>query len=132
LENDIEKTLKKIQNSTGRTESSDDTTLGSTDTTQTSISRTHSSKQGSFGLGLLSTPWSDLPIQPKTYTDRTSPTVIFWKDFYRYKFPSTDTTKLQFAFNAGFYSCNDSILFLMATYVHKVVRGLKYKVKAPH
>ncbi|MBA0812952.1 hypothetical protein Gohar_026857, partial [Gossypium harknessii] len=57
---------------------------------------------------------------------------IFWKDFYRYKSPSTDTTKLQTAFKASFYGCNDSILFLTATNVHKVVRGLKYKVKAPH
>ncbi|MBA0843349.1 hypothetical protein Goarm_000546, partial [Gossypium armourianum] len=67
----------------------------------------------------------------RTYIDRTSLTVIFWKDFYLYKFHSTDTTKLQTAFNANFYSCNDSILFIMATNVHKVVRGLKYKVKAP-
>ncbi|MFQ6666195.1 hypothetical protein Gotur_032640 [Gossypium turneri] len=68
----------------------------------------------------------------RTYTDRTSPMVIFWKDFYRYKFLSTDTTKLQTTFNAYFYGYNDSILFLTATNVHKVVRGLKYKVKAPH
>ncbi|MBA0841544.1 hypothetical protein Goarm_004031 [Gossypium armourianum] len=61
-----------------------------------------------------------------------SPTVIFWKDFYRYKFPSINTRKLQIAFNAGFYSYNNSILFLMATNIHKVVRGLKYKVKTPH
>ncbi|MBA0869884.1 hypothetical protein Goshw_004673, partial [Gossypium schwendimanii] len=47
------KTLKKLQNSTSRTRSSTDTTLGSTDTTRTFISRTHSNKQGSFGLGLL-------------------------------------------------------------------------------
>ncbi|MBA0749753.1 hypothetical protein Gogos_003647, partial [Gossypium gossypioides] len=51
-----EKTLKKLQNSTGRTRSSTDTTLGSTDTTRTSISRMYSSKEGSFGLGLLSVP----------------------------------------------------------------------------
>ncbi|MBA0754880.1 hypothetical protein Gogos_021440, partial [Gossypium gossypioides] len=50
------KTLKRLQNSTGRTRSSIDTTLGSTDTTQTSISRTHSSVQGSFGLGSLPIP----------------------------------------------------------------------------
>ncbi|MBA0646448.1 hypothetical protein Goklo_014413, partial [Gossypium klotzschianum] len=42
-----EKTLKKLQNSTGRTGSS-------TDTTRTC--RTHSSKQDSFDLGLLSIP----------------------------------------------------------------------------
>ncbi|MBA0716081.1 hypothetical protein Golax_014947, partial [Gossypium laxum] len=47
--------------------SSTDTTLGSTDTTQTSIGRTHSSKESSFFLGLLSIPWSNLPIQPKCY-----------------------------------------------------------------
>ncbi|MFQ6634290.1 hypothetical protein Gotur_010476 [Gossypium turneri] len=51
----------------------------------------------------------------RTCIDRTSPTVIFWKDFYRYKFHSTDTTKLQTAFNTCFYGRNDSILFLMAT-----------------
>ncbi|MFQ6662773.1 hypothetical protein Gotur_030513 [Gossypium turneri] len=50
------KTLKRLQNSTGRTGSSTAITLGSTDTTQTSICRTYSSKQGSFGLGLLSIP----------------------------------------------------------------------------
>ncbi|MBA0828613.1 hypothetical protein Goarm_013267, partial [Gossypium armourianum] len=99
------KTLKRLQNSTGRTGSSTDTTLGSTDTTRTSIGRTHSSVQGSFGLGSL-----------------PSPTVIFWKDFYQYKSRSTNTTKLQTAFNASFYGCNDSILFLTATNVHKVVR----------
>ncbi|MBA0568700.1 hypothetical protein Golob_006173, partial [Gossypium lobatum] len=33
---------------------STDTTLGSTDTTQSSIGRTHSNKQCSFGLRLLS------------------------------------------------------------------------------
>ncbi|MBA0795949.1 hypothetical protein Gohar_006768 [Gossypium harknessii] len=61
-----------------------------------------------------------------------SPMVIFWIDFYRYKFPSIDTTKLQTTFNASFYGCNDSNLFLTATNIHKVVRGLKYNVKAPH
>ncbi|MFQ6661786.1 hypothetical protein Gotur_029819 [Gossypium turneri] len=35
-----------------------------------------------------------------------SPKVIFWKDFYRYKIPSTGTTKLQATFNASFYGCN--------------------------
>ncbi|MFQ6643107.1 hypothetical protein Gotur_018611 [Gossypium turneri] len=30
----------------------------------------------------------------RTSIDRTSPTIIFWKDFYRYKIPSTNTTKL--------------------------------------
>ncbi|MFQ6670328.1 hypothetical protein Gotur_035299, partial [Gossypium turneri] len=54
-------------------------------------------------------------IYKRTYTDRTSPTVIFWKDFYRYKFISTDTTKLQTTFNTCFYGCNNSILFLTAT-----------------
>ncbi|MBA0779709.1 hypothetical protein Gotri_003923, partial [Gossypium trilobum] len=34
-------TLKRLQNSTGRTGSFIDTTLGSTDTTQTSIGRMH-------------------------------------------------------------------------------------------
>ncbi|MBA0870227.1 hypothetical protein Goshw_009514, partial [Gossypium schwendimanii] len=48
------KTFKRLNNSTGRTESSIDTTLGSTDTTQTSINRTHSSVQGSFGMRSLS------------------------------------------------------------------------------
>ncbi|MBA0723362.1 hypothetical protein Golax_003945, partial [Gossypium laxum] len=57
------------------TKSSDDTTLGSIDTTRTSISKTQSSKQGSFGLGLLSIPWSDLPIQPKCYQ--------YLEDFYQ-------------------------------------------------
>ncbi|MFQ6634516.1 hypothetical protein Gotur_011692 [Gossypium turneri] len=47
-------------------------------------------------------------------------------------FPSINTTKLQTTFNACFYGYNDSILFLKATNAHKVVRGLKYKVKAPH
>ncbi|MBA0795948.1 hypothetical protein Gohar_006767 [Gossypium harknessii] len=61
-----------------------------------------------------------------------SPMVIFWKDFYRYKILSTGTTKLQSVFNIGFYDCNDSNLFLTATNIHKVVRGLKYNVKAPH
>ncbi|MBA0878126.1 hypothetical protein Goshw_001192, partial [Gossypium schwendimanii] len=42
-------TLKRLQNSTGRTRSS-------TDITQTSIGRTHSSKEDSFGLGLLLIP----------------------------------------------------------------------------
>ncbi|MFQ6645213.1 hypothetical protein Gotur_020067, partial [Gossypium turneri] len=51
----------------------------------------------------------------RTYIDRTSPVVIFWKYFYRYKFLSTYTTKLQTAFNAYFYGYDDSILFLMAT-----------------
>ncbi|MFQ6622041.1 hypothetical protein Gotur_001467, partial [Gossypium turneri] len=51
----------------------------------------------------------------RTYTNRTSPTIIFWKDFNRYKLPFTDTTKLHIAFNACFYGCNDSILFLTAT-----------------
>ncbi|KAG4129118.1 hypothetical protein ERO13_D09G058025v2 [Gossypium hirsutum] len=51
-----EKTLKRLQNSTDRNGSS-------TETTQISIDKTHSSKQGSFGLGLLSIPWSDPPIQ---------------------------------------------------------------------
>ncbi|MBA0698984.1 hypothetical protein Goari_000660, partial [Gossypium aridum] len=99
-----EKTLKKLQNSIGRTGSS-------IDTTRNSIGRMYSSKKGNFGLGLLSIPWFDLPNE---------------KDLYRYKFPSTDTMKLQTAFNADFYSCNDSILFITATNVHKVVRGLKY------
>ncbi|MBA0810747.1 hypothetical protein Gohar_002707 [Gossypium harknessii] len=54
-----------------------------------------------------------------------SPTVIFWKDFYRYKSLSTSTTKLHTAFNVGFYGYNDSNLFLKVTKVHKVVRGLK-------
>ncbi|MFQ6663022.1 hypothetical protein Gotur_030683 [Gossypium turneri] len=58
--------------------------------------------------------------------------IIFWKDFNRYKIPSTSTTKLQTAFNVGFYGYNNSNLFLKTTNVHKVVRGLKYKVKAPH
>ncbi|MFQ6645211.1 hypothetical protein Gotur_020195, partial [Gossypium turneri] len=48
----------------------------------------------------------------RTYTYRTSPTVIFWKDFHQYKFPST--TKLQTVFNVCFYGCNDSIFFLTA------------------
>ncbi|MBA0780140.1 hypothetical protein Gotri_004280 [Gossypium trilobum] len=61
------KTLKRLQNSTGRIGSSIDTTLGSTNTTQTSISRTHSSVQGSFGLGSLSISLSDLLIQPEFY-----------------------------------------------------------------
>ncbi|MBA0856830.1 hypothetical protein Goshw_003721, partial [Gossypium schwendimanii] len=56
----------------------------------------------------------------------TGPIHRYKKDFYRYKFPSTDTTKLQTTFNANFYSCNDSILFLTATNVHNVFRGLKY------
>ncbi|MBA0738352.1 hypothetical protein Gogos_011720, partial [Gossypium gossypioides] len=51
-----EKTLKKLQNSTSKTGSSTDTTLGSTDITRTSIGRMHSNKQGSFSLGLLSIP----------------------------------------------------------------------------
>ncbi|MBA0873293.1 hypothetical protein Goshw_000461, partial [Gossypium schwendimanii] len=99
-----EKTFKKLQNSIGRTASS-------IDTTRKSIGRMYSSKKGNFGLGLLLIPWFDLPNE---------------KDLYRYNFSSTDTTKLQTAFNADFYSCNDSILFIMATNVHKVVRGLKY------
>ncbi|MBA0812653.1 hypothetical protein Gohar_026598 [Gossypium harknessii] len=70
-------TLKRLQNSTGRTGSSIDTTLGSTDTTQTSIGRMHFSKQGSFGLGLLSIPWSDLPISSEFYQ--------YLEDFYRNK-----------------------------------------------
>ncbi|MBA0811123.1 hypothetical protein Gohar_003054 [Gossypium harknessii] len=53
-----------------------------------------------------------------------SPMAIFWKDFYRYKFPSIDTIKLQTTFNVSFYGYNDSILFLTATNFHKVVRGL--------
>ncbi|MBA0643831.1 hypothetical protein Goklo_028088 [Gossypium klotzschianum] len=53
-------TMKRLKNSTGKTSSSTSTTLGSTDTTQTSIGRTYSSKQNSFGLGLLSIPWSDI------------------------------------------------------------------------
>ncbi|MBA0840711.1 hypothetical protein Goarm_003271, partial [Gossypium armourianum] len=104
------KTLKRLHNSTGRTESSIDTTLGSTDTTRTSIDRTHFSVQGSFGLGSVPIPWFDL-----------------LKDFYRYKSPSTDITKLQTAFNASFYGYNDSILFPTAANIHKVVRELKYK-----
>ncbi|MBA0751785.1 hypothetical protein Gogos_000686, partial [Gossypium gossypioides] len=50
------KTFKRLQNSTSRTGSSTDTTLGSTDTTRTSIRITHSSEQGSFGMGLLLIP----------------------------------------------------------------------------
>ncbi|MBA0790993.1 hypothetical protein Gohar_015601 [Gossypium harknessii] len=50
------KTLKRLQNFTGRTGSSTDTTLDSIDTTRTSIGRTHSSVQGSFGLGSLPIP----------------------------------------------------------------------------
>ncbi|MBA0778150.1 hypothetical protein Gotri_006051, partial [Gossypium trilobum] len=50
------KTLKRLQNSIGRTGSSTDTTLGSTDTTWTSIGRTQSNMQGSFGMGLLPIP----------------------------------------------------------------------------
>ncbi|MBA0817471.1 hypothetical protein Gohar_021497, partial [Gossypium harknessii] len=115
------KTLKRLQNSTGRTESSTDTTRGSTDTTPTSIGRTHSSVQGSFGLGSLLKP-SEFYRYKGTSNDTMSPTVIFWKDFYQYKSRSTNTTKLQTAFNASFYCCNDSILFLTATNVHKVVR----------
>ncbi|MBA0664061.1 hypothetical protein Goklo_004127 [Gossypium klotzschianum] len=109
------KTLKRLHNSTGRTESSIDTTLGSTDTTQTSTDRTLFSVQGSFGLGSVLIPWFDL-----------------LKDFYRYKSHFTDTTKLQTEFTASFYGYNDSILFPTAANIHKVVRGLKYKVKAPH
>ncbi|MBA0794271.1 hypothetical protein Gohar_018621 [Gossypium harknessii] len=60
-------TMKRLRNSTGKTSSSTDITLGSTDTTQTSIGRTYSSKQDSFGLGLLSIPWSDLPIYSEFY-----------------------------------------------------------------
>ncbi|MBA0862727.1 hypothetical protein Goshw_012165, partial [Gossypium schwendimanii] len=45
--------------------------------TQTSIYRTHSSKQGSFGLRLLSIPWSLLPIQSKCYR--------YLEDFYQNK-----------------------------------------------
>ncbi|MBA0741964.1 hypothetical protein Gogos_015081, partial [Gossypium gossypioides] len=52
-----EKILKKLQNSTGRIESSTDTTLGSTGTTRTSIGRMHSSVRGSFSLGDLPIPW---------------------------------------------------------------------------
>ncbi|MBA0698985.1 hypothetical protein Goari_000660, partial [Gossypium aridum] len=55
-----EKTLKKLQNSIGRTGSS-------IDTTRNSIGRMYSSKKGNFGLGLLSIPWFDLPVQPKCY-----------------------------------------------------------------
>ncbi|MFQ6645556.1 hypothetical protein Gotur_018837 [Gossypium turneri] len=47
----------------------------------------------------------------RTYIDRMSPTVIFWKDFYRYKFPSIDTTKLQTAFNACFYGATTPFCF---------------------
>ncbi|MBA0752055.1 hypothetical protein Gogos_000926 [Gossypium gossypioides] len=64
------KTLKRLQNSTGRTGSSTDTTLGSTDTTKTSIGRMHSSVQGSFGLG-------SLPIQTEFYR--------YLENFYRNK-----------------------------------------------
>ncbi|MBA0608787.1 hypothetical protein Godav_020970 [Gossypium davidsonii] len=60
-------TMKRLKNSTGKTSSSTSTTLGSTDTTQTSIGRTYSSKQNSFGLGLLSIPWSDLSIYSEFY-----------------------------------------------------------------
>ncbi|MBA0678170.1 hypothetical protein Goari_019530, partial [Gossypium aridum] len=70
-------TMKRLQNSTCKTSSSTDTTLGSTDTTQTSICRTYSSKQDSFGLGLLSIPWSDLPIYSKFYR--------YLEDLYRNK-----------------------------------------------
>ncbi|MBA0683729.1 hypothetical protein Goari_025361, partial [Gossypium aridum] len=61
-----EKTLKRLQNSTDRNGSS-------TETTRTSIDKTHSSKQGSFGLGLLSIHRSNPPIQPNaTDTLKTS------------------------------------------------------------
>ncbi|MBA0571216.1 hypothetical protein Golob_004800, partial [Gossypium lobatum] len=58
-------------------ESSINTTSGSTDTTWTSIGRTHSSKLGSFGLGLLSIPWSNYRYnQSATDTLRTSTKTI--------------------------------------------------------
>ncbi|MBA0867496.1 hypothetical protein Goshw_000483 [Gossypium schwendimanii] len=60
-------TLKRLHNSIGRTRSNTDATLGSIDITRTSIGRTHSSKQGSFGHGLLSIPWSDQPIFSEFY-----------------------------------------------------------------
>ncbi|MBA0607704.1 hypothetical protein Godav_019971, partial [Gossypium davidsonii] len=43
----------------------------------TSIGRTHSSKQGSFGLGLLSILWTDLLISSEFY--------CYLEDFYRNK-----------------------------------------------
>ncbi|MBA0568496.1 hypothetical protein Golob_005989 [Gossypium lobatum] len=60
-------TLKRLHNSTGRTWSYTDATLGSIDITRTFIGRTHSSKQGSFGHGLLSIPWLDQPIFSEFY-----------------------------------------------------------------
>ncbi|MBA0735324.1 hypothetical protein Gogos_019182, partial [Gossypium gossypioides] len=60
-------TMKRLQNSTDKTSNSTNTTLGSPDTTRTSIGRTYSSKQDSFGLGLLSIPWSDLPMSSEFY-----------------------------------------------------------------
>ncbi|MBA0777974.1 hypothetical protein Gotri_005915 [Gossypium trilobum] len=70
-------TLKRLHNSTGRTRSCTDATLGSIDITRTSIGRTHSSKQGSFGQGLRSIPWSDLPIFSEFY--------CYLEDFYHNK-----------------------------------------------
>ncbi|MBA0701586.1 hypothetical protein Goari_027291, partial [Gossypium aridum] len=71
------KTLKRLHNFIGTIGSSTDTTLGSTDTTRTSIGITHSSESGTFRLGLLPIPWSDLPIQLEYYR--------YFEDFYRNK-----------------------------------------------
>ncbi|MBA0574720.1 hypothetical protein Golob_007003 [Gossypium lobatum] len=70
-------TLKRLQKSIGRTSSSIEITLCSIDTAWTFIGRTHSSKQGSFGLGLLSIPWSDLQISSEFYR--------YLEDFYHNK-----------------------------------------------
>ncbi|KAK5836123.1 hypothetical protein PVK06_011876 [Gossypium arboreum] len=64
------KTLKRLQNSTGRTGSS-------INTTRTSIGRMHSSVQGSFDMKSLPIPWSDQSIQLDFYR--------YLKDFYQDK-----------------------------------------------
>ncbi|MBA0869642.1 hypothetical protein Goshw_000905 [Gossypium schwendimanii] len=100
------KTLKRLHNSTGRTESSIDTTLGSTDTTRTSIDRTHFSVQGSFGLRSVPIPWFDLLVLPIPVETLKFPPMQ--KDLYRYNGPNGHILEGLLSIQVPFYRHNEA------------------------